>query len=221
MQICQRGPNREGSSVGTVYAVNTVGSILGAFVAGFVLVPAVGLHRGLIAMASLNVLAGLLALLPSARAPAPTCLGGCLCSRVVLLFVLTPPTLFRDLYAEAQPNAEILHYKEGKVANVVVYDFFKAGYKDLFLNRVEEASSRLWHVQLFKMLGVLPVMVHDDPDDALMVAFGAGMAAGACANQVDEPGLRRSESGYRRGRRGLHPRESRRHQQPETEPDRQ
>jgi len=184
MQICQRGPHREGSSVGTVYAVNTVGSILGAFVAGFVLIPTVGLHRGLIAMASLNVLAGLLVLLPSApRQRRPVWVGGFVVG-IVLLFVLAPPTLFLNLYDKAQPNAEILHYKEGKIANVVVYDFFKAGYKDLFLNRVEEASSRLWHVQLFKMLGIMPVMMHEAPDDALMVAFGAGMAAGACANQV-------------------------------------
>jgi tetratricopeptide (TPR) repeat protein len=41
-------------------------------------------------------------------------------------------------------------------------------------------------VQLFKLLGILPVMVHEDPDDALMIAFGAGMSAGATANYVSE-----------------------------------
>jgi len=184
MQICQRGPRREGSSVGTVYAVNTVGAILGAFVAGFVLLPYIGLNRGLIIVTSLNIVAGLLALLPVTT---PKRRPGWLvvfAAGLVLAFLATPPTLFRDMYQRAQPNADILVYEEGKVANVVVYDFFRAGYKDLFLNRVEEASSRLWHVQLFKMLGVLPVVVHEDPDDALMVAFGAGMAAGAASQLV-------------------------------------
>jgi tetratricopeptide (TPR) repeat protein len=40
-------------------------------------------------------------------------------------------------------------------------------------------------VQLFKMLGILPVMVHPEPDNALMIAFGAGMSAGACVDEVE------------------------------------
>jgi tetratricopeptide (TPR) repeat protein/spermidine synthase len=98
--------------------------------------------------------------------------------------VAAPKTLFRDLYEKAQPTADVLLYEEGRVANVVVYDFHKSGYKDLYLNAIEEASSRLWHVQLFKMLGILPVMVHDDPGKALMIAFGAGMSAGATVGHV-------------------------------------
>jgi len=87
---------------------------------------------------------------------------------------VTPATAFRHLYERAIPDAEILHYEEGRVANVVVYDLYRHGWKDLYLNGVEEASSRTWHVQLFKMLGVLPAMIHPDPEDALMIAFGAG-----------------------------------------------
>jgi spermidine synthase len=41
VQICQWGRGREGRSVGVVYAFNTIGSILGAFAAGFILVPTV------------------------------------------------------------------------------------------------------------------------------------------------------------------------------------
>ena len=100
------------------------------------------------------------------------------------MVLLGPPNLFRGLFQDANPNADIAYYKEGKVANILVYDFKKLGYKDFHLNAVNEASSRLWHVQLFKMLGLLPTLVHDDPDDALMVAFGAGMSAGACAKNV-------------------------------------
>ncbi|HUU44960.1 MAG TPA: tetratricopeptide repeat protein, partial [Acidobacteriota bacterium] len=101
------------------------------------------------------------------------------------MFLAAPPQLFRGLFQDAHPNADILYYKEGKVANILVYDFKKLGYKDFHLNAVNEASSRLWHVQLFKMLGLLPTLVHDNPSDALMVAFGAGMSAGACVRNVE------------------------------------
>lgn len=184
VQICQRGPHREGTSVGTVYAVNTIGAILGAFAAGFLLIPYVGLHSGLNVVVSLNLLAGFLALISiqplRRRVVASMAFAGVLAT----VFLAAPATLFLDLYQKAQPSAEILHYKEGKIANVVVYDFVKSGYKDLYLNAIEEASSRLWHVQLFKMLGTLPALVHPAPDTGLMIAFGAGMSAGACVDHV-------------------------------------
>jgi spermidine synthase len=185
VQICQRGPRREGTTVGTVYAVNTVGAILGAFAAGFVLIPTVGLHKGLIAVVSLNILAGFLPLISEARPARRLVWAGAFVGVVALLFLAAPTTLFRGLYQKYQPTADILHYKEGKIANVVVYDFVKSGYKDLYLNAIEEASSRIWHVQLFKMLGILPVVVHPEPDNALMIAFGAGMSAGACVDEVE------------------------------------
>ncbi|MGB6001011.1 MAG: fused MFS/spermidine synthase, partial [Thermoanaerobaculia bacterium] len=185
VQICQRLPRREGTTVGTVYAVNTVGAILGAFVAGFVLIPTVGLHRGLIAVVSLNILAGFLPLISEARPARRPVWAGAFVGLVAVLFLAAPTTLFRGLYQKYQPTADILHYKEGKIANVVVYDFVKSGFKDLYLNAIEEASSRIWHVQLFKMLGILPVMVHPEPDNALMIAFGAGMSAGACVDEVE------------------------------------
>ena len=185
VQICQRGPRREGTTVGTVYAVNTVGSILGGFAAGFVLVPHVGLHLSLLGTAGLNLLAAFLAVAAVARPHARPAWALGFSALAAAAYLAAPPALFRGLYERAQPSADILHYEEGRIANVVVYDFFKSGYKDLFLNAIEEASSRTWHVQLFKMLGILPMVVHEQPGRALMVAFGAGMSAGAAVDHVE------------------------------------
>ncbi len=184
IQICRRGAHREGTSVGSVYAVNTVGAILGAFMAGFILLPGVGLHRGVVIVAALNLLAGFLPLIAIARPARRVGWSALFATVATAMVLLAPSDLFRGLFQDANPSADIVYYKEGKVANILVYDFKKLGYKDFHLNAVNEASSRLWHVQLFKMLGLLPTLVHDDPDDALMVAFGAGMSAGACAKNV-------------------------------------
>jgi len=184
IQICQRGPQREGRSVGTVYAVNTLGSILGSFAAGFVFVPLLGIHKSVILVAGLNLLAGLLAVLSFLRTRMRVVYSAAFIVLVGILFLGASTPLFYNLYQAKQPTAKIKLYKEGKVANVLVYDFYQDGYKDLYLNGIEEASSRLWHVQLFKVLGILPAMIHDNPDNAVMIAFGAGMSAGACAQQV-------------------------------------
>lgn len=185
VQICQQGARREGSSVGTVYAVNTIGSILGAFASGFLLVPALGIHKSVIAVVSLNIIAGVLVLISIARIRLRPVYGFVFACILVILFVIAPADLFRNLYKEKQAAADLVFYKEGRIANVVVYDFKTSGYKDLYLNGSEEASDRLWHVQLFKMLSVLPVAVHPQPDDALMIAFGAGISAGAGIDLVD------------------------------------
>jgi spermidine synthase len=185
VQICQRGPQKEGGSVGTVYAVNTVGSIFGAFAAGFLLLPNLGIHKSVITVVCFNLIAGLLVLISRVRQPLRWVYGAALPCILVIAFVAAPATLFRDLYQKKQPTADVIYYKEGKIANVVVYDFHKHGYKDLYLNGIEEASSRLWHVQLFKMLGALPAVVHPQPDNALMIAFGAGMSAGTTVDLVD------------------------------------
>jgi spermidine synthase len=185
VQICQRGPQREGDSVGTVYAVNTIGSIIGAFAAGFLLMPNLGIQKSVVVIVSFNILAGFLVLFSTVQKRTRWIYGFSLIVILLVSFIAAPSTIFRNLYKKKQATADLMYYKEGKIANVVVYDFYKNGYKDLYLNGIEEASSRLWHVQLFKMLGALPTVVHHQPDDAIMIAFGAGMSAGTCIDLVN------------------------------------
>ena len=50
---------KAGSSVGSLYSANTVGSILGSLAAGFLLIPTIGAAHTVILLACLNVLLGL------------------------------------------------------------------------------------------------------------------------------------------------------------------
>lgn len=54
-----RNEQTTGRSVGNLYAVNTMGSILGAFFAGFVFAPALGTNRSVLILGAVNVLIGL------------------------------------------------------------------------------------------------------------------------------------------------------------------
>ena len=51
-----------GKSIGTAYAMNTIGAILGSFVAGFIFIPLLGKENGLRITAGLQILTSLLAL---------------------------------------------------------------------------------------------------------------------------------------------------------------
>ena len=46
-KICTRSLTRVGKSLGTAYAINTIGAVLGSFCAGFLLVPLIGKENGL------------------------------------------------------------------------------------------------------------------------------------------------------------------------------
>ena len=50
-----RGVEQAGATVGTAYSANTVGTILGAFCGGFVLLPHLGVHRTILLGALLNI----------------------------------------------------------------------------------------------------------------------------------------------------------------------
>jgi spermidine synthase len=81
-------------------------------------------------------------------------------------------------------STEVKVIREGRAAMVTVLDQSdpkKGTYRDMYLNGVEEASTRYWHAQLFKLLGILPVLMHeaDKPKQVLVIAFGAGITAGS------------------------------------------
>ena len=63
--------DRPGSAAGALYAANTAGACVGAALAGFVLVPSLGLRRASLCAVALNVLAGAIALWMAARETAP------------------------------------------------------------------------------------------------------------------------------------------------------
>ncbi|HMI31299.1 MAG TPA: fused MFS/spermidine synthase, partial [Candidatus Limnocylindrales bacterium] len=61
--IYQRGQRAAGASVGTIYAANTLGSIAGSILTGFVLIPAIGSLHAILGAALANAAIGCLALL--------------------------------------------------------------------------------------------------------------------------------------------------------------
>jgi spermidine synthase len=173
----------------TLYALNTAGGLLGAGLINYFLVPLIGLQGVLIGLATICVAVGIINLLSPGRSVlrwSGAVLG--VASLAVILAVSLPNIML--LYAGKIAKATRAHsvdvrlVHEGRAANVTVLDQMDSSlgtYRDMYLNGVEEASTRYWHTQLFKLLGTLPVMMHesDGPKNALVIAFGAGITAGS------------------------------------------
>jgi len=185
--------------VGSVYAANTIGSIIGAVVCSLVLVPALGTQdaqRVLIAAAASAAV--LLLLAPSVAtgdASREAAVGPATASPGRGLLVLAPilavgliatlPKLPGILVAHGRyavtwiGKTDMLYIGEGMNSSVAVTRVLSSGATQFHVSGKVEASSLPQDMRLQKMLAHLPALVHPDPQSVLVVGFGAGVTAGS------------------------------------------
>ena len=190
IRMLQSGGRGEATrNAATLYAFNTAGGMLGAGLVNHYLVPLIGIQGAFICLTLICVAVGIFSLLPPAGSVRRWSVA--VLSMAVLAVVLAVglPGMM-DLYAAkiaestGARSAQVRLVHEGRAATVTVIDQSdprKGTYRDMYLNGVEEASTRYWHAQLFKLLGVFPVLAHasDQSKEVLVIAFGAGITAGS------------------------------------------
>ncbi len=173
----------------TLYALNTAGGLLGAGLANHYLVPLMGIQGALIFLASICAAVAVISLISPGRSFQRWSVAVLSVAALAVVLTAVLPKIM-DLYAgkiaasTRARSAEVRLIYEGRAATVAVLDQSdpkKGTYRDMYLNGVEEASTRYWHTQLFKLLGIFPVLTHksDQPKEVLVIAFGAGITAGS------------------------------------------
>ena len=189
-----------GKSVGTAYAANTLGAVLGAFAGGFLLIPLIGVQASILAANTLNiglgiyflwrdglfsrllfrVLApGLTALAPSGFAlPCLEC--GPAQQRPVPLRRAVPERgrLAGQGVAQAiGQGRRLLYAEEGMTATVTVWDL--CGERFMRVNGKVVASSQGKDLRSHSLLAHLPLLLHEDPQQVLIIGLGCGISLGA------------------------------------------
>ena len=173
----------------TLYALNTAGGLFGAAVANHYLVPLIGIQGAVICLAAICAAVGVINLLSPGRSVHRWSLVVLSVVSLAVVLVAALPNMMH-LYAgkiaasTRARSAEVRLIHEGRAATVTVLDQRDPGkgtYRDMYLNGVEEASTRYWHTQLFKFLGIFPVLLHESTEakEVLVIAFGAGITAGS------------------------------------------
>lgn len=180
------GPARAGTGVGRAVLANGIACAAGSLVTAFVLVPGIGIAWSFVALALLAAVAALPAALlrgadgsrPAARRVAWRALPLIAC---VAVAALLPRELPRRMLLQAvgPRHQELLHYEEGRAGTVSVTRNTVNGERQLFVNAVNEVTTRLVHDQSFKALGHLGPLLHPRPRRGLMICLGAGLSAGA------------------------------------------
>jgi spermidine synthase len=191
------------SAAGDVYFANTVGSALGAFLAGFVLLPTYGLRgtaslaialnalacaalllwrghpsfvrRALYAGAPLALAAWML-ILPPRLDTRPLAFGGFVATRI---FDTTPDV--SEL--EGVPQEEVLYYRDGLSATVSVHRY--RGEVSLHTNGKADASSNV-DMPTQVLIGQVPMLFGKPAKKALVIGWASGVTAGSIARHPVE-----------------------------------
>jgi spermidine synthase len=182
--------DRVTEQIGLVYAVNTVGAILGSLLSGFLLVPSLGLHGTIRAVAALGALTALVVLVTSARG-AGRLPGLALAAAVAAGIVMVPrwnPSLLSSgayKYAPAlrgpdMPTAltagELLSYREGAISTVAVRKL--AGTVSLAIDGKVDASNA-GDMLTQRLLAHVPLLLHPNPQRAAILGLGSGVTLGS------------------------------------------
>jgi spermidine synthase len=189
LAVAARGEDTVVSDLGYVYAVNTLGAITGALLAGFVLIPWLGLHDTIRAVGGLTALAGgTVAIL--ARAGSPI-LSLVLAAAVAAVAWLVPSWDARLLSSGAYKYAaalrgpdlqtaltagELRYYKEGATATVAVRRL--AGTTSLSIDGKVDASDAA-DMLTQRMLAHVPLLLHPAPKSAAILGLGSGVTLGS------------------------------------------
>ena len=190
--------------VGRSYAVNTVGAIVGAFSAGFVLIPKVNTRFTILFAAALCLIVAGAAYRPKADAPdrdlQRVIAGGVTLAVIVLMFVFAPRLNLGDLSIGAYDSLvrvlgksrgevedgtvqqrgpeihELLMYEEGPTSTVSVRKDWDI--TSMAINGRTNASDKE-DMSTQVMLGQMPLLVAPQIRNALIVGYATGVTAGS------------------------------------------
>ena len=176
-QIYTRQLARLGRGIGDIGAVNSLGAVGGAFVTGFVLIPLLGTEWSVKVLAALNGLVGLtIALISQQRKRLVW--GGA--AGLALLLVLVPSDVLRRIAEPMAVNRELVFYQEG-AEGVITVEQQTDGFRKMALNGGGQVPTDYSSLQIFRLLGHLPLLLHPDPQEVLVVSLGGGIALGGAA----------------------------------------
>ena len=198
IRICATGLERFGKTVGNVYAVNTLGAIAGTLIGGFVLVPWLGVQKAIFVAVLINMVAAGTVLLA---------LPGLSVRRVALalatvaitfaawrqipswnsLLLVSGPYIYAERYKGVSQSdlqdamtrgRELIFFEEGLHATISVEQTAGGGDLILQVNGKADASAK-GDAATQLMLGHLPMLLHPEAKDVLVIGLGSGMTLGA------------------------------------------
>ncbi|HTY37123.1 MAG TPA: fused MFS/spermidine synthase [Bacteroidota bacterium] len=201
-RIATRSVKLLGKTIGTVFSVNTVGTVLGSLAAGLILIPLIGVRHAIEVGLLLNLACAVILAIADSRTSVVrrSVVSVVAVVVVVLTFVLgsdwnqivalsgvfrqfgtnrQPPSSY-DEFVHASLANKILYYKEGASATVgVVQNPSPAGPQNVLIINGKADASSIGDLPTQVLLGQVPMMLNAHPDSVLVIGFGSGVTTGS------------------------------------------
>lgn len=178
--ITERGAGR---AAGGLYAANTLSGVLGSVLAGFVLLPTLGVQRALVLLTSVSLVAGLAALV--ALKPRSRALIVGLAVMTVGYVTLTarlPADHLRAAYFASFHGADtrIIELREGTTTTAAVarrQRYGQPAHLQLLTPGVTMSDTQVGAQRYMGLMGHLPLLYSAEGTEALLICFGVGNTA--------------------------------------------
>lgn len=173
-ELFYRSSGSSGKTTSSIYAINTIGGILGSLAAGFLLLPLFGIKTSLILVSVINLAIGIWFVIKSQLRIAPTLTG----ALALFIFVTVLSTDVRYLYGRAEEKTDhVLFYEEGLMATVKVYSRGRNLFMSIDGNVIASTHQTLFKKE--KLIAHLPFLVKQDIRDVLAVGLASGISVGS------------------------------------------
>ncbi|MGD9137634.1 MAG: fused MFS/spermidine synthase, partial [Desulfobacterales bacterium] len=177
MTVCVTTYKKLGRLVGSAYMLNTLGSISGAFFAGFILIPYLGITWGLKSTLLISVLGGLVLFLSIPMKPTFKFSVLMLCAMIATM-VLYSPLGYR--LQHLRTGERLIFYDESSSATVSVREDEQGG-RMLSINGLDEVPVDPASLLTFRVLAHLPLLLHPSPQNVMVLSLGGAITTGSVA----------------------------------------
>jgi spermidine synthase len=191
------------SSLGNSYAFNTMGAILGTALTPFLFIPLLGIRLSLFFLYAVLILLCSWALVTHLRFN-KTRIAGLFITIFIVIFVgykisnpnISSEKLGKQNFARVEINVpegqtKLIDYKEGNFSTLSVMEDQISGARTLYVDGFSTAtvSNSIGGSAYMQAMGFIPMLLHPNPKNSLVMCFGTGNTMGTVSlfpdNEVD------------------------------------
>ena len=182
-----------GKNIGNLYSANTLGCIGGSLLAGFLLIPWLGIQRGMVVIALANLGIGIYLIIAekSGRIWQRALVGAALLGLFLIGYHLfCPPNsvvLSAGVFTTGS-NRMVVSFREDVTATVSVEKIhdLRGDWLSMSVNGVNVAGTSPDLLTIQKMQGHLPLLLHKNPKRVLHIGLGSGGTAWSVSTHAVE-----------------------------------
>jgi len=173
-----------GKRIGLLGFLDTAGSILGSFIAGFILIGLTGVYYTFLFVVFLNILPGFLLAFYSEKTGKIRI--GLPLAATTSLFLIVLLFFPGDQYLQCRfryyPGEQILEYREGPAASVLA-SRIPSRHLALAVNGAKTAYTNTEDIRVHTLLAYLPYVLVDNPGETMVIGYGMGVTVN-CLSKI-------------------------------------